>query len=168
MAMNASPRFVLRMGPDQRPILGAWWPRSRVLGSELADLFASWPTEAGRIVRVLYSPPDWDDRPRSAPVAGRRIKTGCFPQDDTHRLVLTMLDGRRIPIGVIPSATAQARAAVLLDDAAGPAAPAAPSAGGGEESFAVWDNEGGPSPRSEPGRGHPPTHRPDLPLPGDQ
>jgi hypothetical protein len=30
---------------------------------QLDDLFAAWPPRAGPIVRVLYSPPYWDDGP---------------------------------------------------------------------------------------------------------
>ena len=110
-----SPRFALRAVPDRGLADGAWWPESRSLGDELTGLFSLWPAEAGRIVRVLYSPPDWDDRPRSVAVPGRRIKTGSFPRDDTHQLTLSMLDGRRRSITVIPSDTPADVAGDVLD-----------------------------------------------------
>lgn len=125
-----------------------WWPYSRRLSDELATLFELWPPDAGRIARVLYSPPDWDDRPRSAAVPGRSVKTGSFPADDTHQLVLTMLDGRRLVVGVIAADTPTAQAARLLGDAAGGPASVAGAAGqrgrgGWDEARAAWDNEGG-------------------------
>jgi len=85
------------------------------LNDELTDLIGWWPPDAGRIVRVIYSPPDWDDRPRSVAVAGRRrIKTGNFPHDDTHRLTLSLLGGQRRVITVIPPDSDQADASRVL------------------------------------------------------
>lgn len=147
MATDASRRFALTMARDQSAPYGAWWPRSRDLGVELADLFAHWPPTSGRIARVLYSPPDWDDHPRSVATPGRRVKTGSFPKDDTHQLVLTMLDGRRLAIAVIAPNTPGERAEWLLDEAAGPGkTPAARHVHAGrepDESCSTWDNEGG-------------------------
>lgn len=143
-------RFALRSTSGGSLPYGAWWPESRHLGEELSGLFALWPPESGRIARVLYSPPDWDDRPRSVAVPGRRVKTGSFPGDDTRQLVLTMLDGRRLAIGVIPPATPAAEAAALLVDATGAqqAAHLVDAAGPRvetEEARSSWDNEGGHS-----------------------
>lgn len=143
-----SRRFSLRSIPDRSAPYGAWWPHSRQLGEELAGLFALWPAESGRIARVLYSPPDWDDHPRSVAVPGRWVKTGSFPRDDTRQLVLTMLDGRRLAIGVIAPDTAPERAATLLVDAAGPQRPASRAGAVAavdevDASRSTWDNEGG-------------------------
>ena len=102
------------MAPDHGPTAGAWWPESRQLDEELGALVALWPPEHGRIVRVLYSPPDWDDHPRSVAVPGRRIKTGSFPHDDTHQLTLSLLDGQRRAITVIPSDTTAREASKVL------------------------------------------------------
>jgi hypothetical protein len=100
---------------DQGAPRGAWWPETRDLTDQLPALFALWPAEAGRIVRVLYSPPDWDDRPRSVQVSdGRRVKTGSFPRDDTHRLTLSMMNGKRYAITVIAPDTSAAAAADVL------------------------------------------------------
>jgi hypothetical protein len=109
-AQRDARRFAVRSTFDQHQPDGAWWPRSRTLADQLDDLFSAWPPHAGRILRVLYSPPDWDDRPRSVAVAGRRVKTGSFPRDDTHQLQLTVGAGVRRIITVIPPETA-ARAA---------------------------------------------------------
>jgi len=107
--------FALRSEPDRSASDGAWWPEGRELAAQLPTLVAAWPANAGRIARVLYSPPDWDDRPRSVQVEdGRRIKTGSFPRDDTHLLTLTTLNGRRYAITVIAPDTAPDDAARLL------------------------------------------------------
>lgn len=76
--------------PGRDALDGAWWPQSRDLAVELADLVDHFPSEQGRIVRALYSPPDWDSPPRRVPVAGGYVKVGCFPRDDTHVLDLRM------------------------------------------------------------------------------
>jgi Family of unknown function (DUF5994) len=116
MATHPHPaRLALRPVFDRKLPSGAWWPESRTLSDQLGTLFASWPPEAGRIVRVLYSPPDWDDRPRSVGVGGgRRIKTGSFPHDDTQQVTLSMMDGERRAIRVIaPDSPPEAAAGLL-------------------------------------------------------
>lgn len=121
---------------------GAWWPQSRRLSTELANLFALWPPGAGAISRVLYSPPDWDDHPHSVPVAGRWVKTGCFPRDDTHQLILSMREGQRLSVTVIPSDASSTVAAGLLDGVS--AAAKAPAGGAGAPGcYPAWENEGG-------------------------
>jgi hypothetical protein len=112
-------RLALRPVRDQALPDGAWWPTSRSLGDELRGLFALWPDDAGRIVRVLYSPPDWDDQPRSVAVSGRRVKTGSFPHDDTHELTLALMDGQRRTISVIPPETSAEDATEQLDGITG-------------------------------------------------
>jgi hypothetical protein len=114
-----SARLALRPVRDRDLPDGAWWPQSRSLGDQLGELFELWPSEAGRIVRVLYSPPDWDDHPRSVAVAGRRVKTGSFPHDDTHELTLALLDGQRRTISVIPPETDAHEATERLDGMSG-------------------------------------------------
>jgi hypothetical protein len=116
MATDPHPaRLALRPQLDRKRPSGAWWPESRTLSDQLGTLFASWPPEAGRIVRVLYSPPDWDDRPRSVRVGGgRRVKTGSFPHDDTQQVTLSMMDGARWAIRVIaPDTPPEAAVGVL-------------------------------------------------------
>jgi hypothetical protein len=111
----APSRFSLRPTFDRRFPDGAWWPESRRLDGELDELFALWPPDRGRIIRVLYSPPDWEDRPRSVAVPGRRVKTGSFPHDDTHQLTLSMMDGERRSITVIPPDTPPDQATAALE-----------------------------------------------------
>ena len=117
-ARGSARRFAVRATFDQNQPYGAWWPHNRTLADQLDDLFSAWPPRAGRIVRVLYSPPDWDDRPRSVAVAGRRVKTGSFPRDDTRQLQLTLGDGVRRIITVIPPATSARAAHDILTEVA--------------------------------------------------
>lgn len=130
-------RFALRSPYVSGLPDGAWWPRSRRLSDELAGLFALWPPEAGRISRILFSPPDWDDHPRSVDIPGRRVKTGGFPQDDTHQLTLTMREGRQLSITVIPPNTPPLVVRRLLADFS-PAATATD-----DDPFTEWETEGG-------------------------
>ena len=51
-------RMVEHVGRDQ--LDGGWWPQSRDLAVELADLVEHLPPQYGRVVRAVYSPPDWD------------------------------------------------------------------------------------------------------------
>ena len=105
-------RFTLRQVFDQQLPDGAWWPESRRLSGQLEELFALWPAGRGSIIRVLYSPPDWEDRPGSVAVPWRRVKTGSFPRPDTHQLTLPMFDGARRSITVIPPDPHEATAAL--------------------------------------------------------
>lgn len=135
MATSIQPlRFALRPAAVDRKVPdAAWWPRSRSLNDQLSDLFALWPEDQGRIMRVLYSPPDWDDHPRKVLVAGRLVKTGNFPRDDTHEIVLTLFDGQHRTITVIPPGTTREVATDLLERVSD-RVPADPTG---------WDNEGG-------------------------
>lgn len=134
-------RLALRPTFDHEAPDGAWWPASRSLTDELDDLFAHWPAERGHIRRVLYSPPDWDDHPRTVDVTGRRVKTGSFPSDDTHLITLTMSTGERRAITVIPPATPPRDAARLLAGILGHEL--GERDGAESPDVTQWDNEGG-------------------------
>lgn len=119
-------KFALRPGADPQPPHGAWWPETRELSEQLTHLVDHWPIENGHISRILYSPPDWNDHPRSVRITGRTMKTGSFPRDDTHVVTLVLSSGLRRTITVIPPDAPQHEARELLDlvtdgDAANPA-----------------------------------------------
>lgn len=80
-------RLPLRLGLHDNAttyLHGAWWPRSRNLRAEAADLVDNFPPAAGR--------------PKS------------FLSDDTRRMVLTMPSGRRLRLVVLSSDTESAEA----------------------------------------------------------
>lgn len=95
-------RLALSTAPGHATLDGAWWPQSRDLEVELADLVDNFPATAGRIDRVLYSRPDWDSRPHSVSVARGRVKAGSFPGDDTHMLVLRLATRKDLRLLVVP------------------------------------------------------------------
>lgn len=96
--------------PDQRnSVDGGWWPQSRDLAVELADLVDHFPGDGARVARALFSPPDWDPAPRRVPVARGYVKVGSFPEDDTHLMTLAMSDRSRLQILVIPSSFTRAQ-----------------------------------------------------------
>lgn len=132
-------RVAFRPGTDAHAPLssdGAWWPRSRSLADELPGFFAAWPPERGRIQRILYSPPDWDDHPHSVAVPGRQVKTGSFPRDDTHRLTVTLGDRTLRLITVIGADTSPAEARRIVEGVVGTDERDSPDLAG-------WFNEGG-------------------------
>lgn len=116
-------RMSFRSGRDR--LDGAWWPQSRDLGVELADLVDHFPPASGRITRAVYSPPDWDTAPeRQLAVAGGNVKVGSFPRDDTHVIRLKTADRAILHLLVVPPGTpeAPAQAALLAAAAQGNAA----------------------------------------------
>ncbi len=101
----------LELRPDSAASVdGVWWPRSRDLSVEGADLVDHFPASGGRISRLLFSRPDWDDATtadgrglRRIDARRGRVKSGSFPRDDTHLMVLTMSTGERLRLEVVPS-----------------------------------------------------------------
>lgn len=120
-------RLRLAESPGSAHLDGGWWPYSRELAIELADLVDHFPPRSGRIVRALVSPPDWDSAPRAIPVAGGIVKVGSFPRDDTHLVLLTTSDRTVLRVLVVPPGftRAQGDEALLASATAGNAHPAA-------------------------------------------
>lgn len=94
----------LRMVDDPQPggLYGRWWPQSRDLAVELADLVDHFPSVRGGVMRATFSPPDWDTSLRRVRVKRGDMKAGSFPRDDTHMMLLTMFDRTTLKILVIP------------------------------------------------------------------
>lgn len=97
-------RLHLTDEPGRDALDGGWWPRSRDLARELADLVDHFPDDYGRVQRALYSRPDWDDHPRRVAIARGHLKVGSFPRDDTHLVLLTTntSDRRVLRLLVVP------------------------------------------------------------------
>lgn len=114
----ARPRSPLRLRLSDRfgssTLDGGWWPQSRDLGVELLDLVDHFPRDRGRIVRALVSPPDWDSPPRQVRVARGWVKTGSFPRDDTHLIVLTTANRERLQVLVVPPSMTQEQGSEAL------------------------------------------------------
>ncbi|WP_435745881.1 DUF5994 family protein [Nocardioides sp. SYSU DS0663] len=99
---------------------GAWWPRSRALLVEAPALVDEFPVAAGRVNRLLFSRPDWDDGThdghgvRRVRAARGPVKVGSFPGDDTGHMVASMASGQRLRLLVVPCDTDEAEASRLL------------------------------------------------------
>jgi hypothetical protein len=115
-------RLRLDSGHKTGPVDGAWWPRSRDLHSEAADLVENFPHPNGRIRKLLFSRPDWEVSARTTKARHLRTRLGpveidSFPSDDTHLMIITMRSGERHRLLVIPSETRPDVAARIMDDA---------------------------------------------------
>ena len=99
-------RVPLRLRMAQHPghdhLDGGWWPQSRDLEVELADLVDHFPPELGQIVRAVYSAPDWDPAPNRIPTSRGYVKAGRFPRDDTHLVHLKTSDRNVLRVMVVP------------------------------------------------------------------
>jgi hypothetical protein len=95
-------RLRLAAPDDRNAVDGAWWPWSRDLAVELADLVDHFPPDRPRVARAVFSPPDWEPVVRRVPVARGYVKVGSFPRDDTHLLTLALSDRTRLRLVVIP------------------------------------------------------------------
>ena len=143
-------RLQLSAVPGAGPLDGAWWPRSRDLEAELADLVDHFPAEAGYISRAIFSRPDWKTSPRKVMVGRGYLKTGSFPSDDTHVLLLKLSSGEQLKVFVVPPDTAADAARDLMATATastnrrtGPELLARAREGGSGDSAGHWNDDGG-------------------------
>lgn len=101
-----SPRTPLRLrmstAPGEALLDGGWWPQSRDLDLELADLVDHLPVLAGRVQRALYSPADWETGPDSVGVAGCRLPTRPGLPEEPHLLELHMSTRTDLRLLVVP------------------------------------------------------------------
>ena len=98
---------------------GAWWPRSRSLETELADLVRNFPAAVGRIIRAVCSRADWKHAPLEVRVDGDTVKVGQFPNDGAHMVILT-LPGRNLTLLLVPPDMSEAQAAEVMRVASSP------------------------------------------------
>ncbi|MGZ4490104.1 MAG: DUF5994 family protein [Nocardioidaceae bacterium] len=143
-------RLLLSRSPGHGALDGAWWPQSKQLELELADLVDHFPEKAGRIIRAVYSRPDWLPAPRRVKVARGFIKAGSFPRDDTHVILLGLSDREILHLLVVPPDSSPRFAREAMKTAATPTNLRSAStilAAGHErerEQFAAhWDDDGG-------------------------
>ena len=121
---------------------GVWWPQSRDLQVEAADLVDHFPPAVGRISRLLFSRPDWDNAAvdghgvRKIHAARGPVKVGSFPHDDTKLMIAVMANGQRLKLLVIPSATGRMEGEGRLRSAAETSRSDA-----SDPDWARWDNE---------------------------
>lgn len=138
--------------PGSGMLDGAWWPRTREIDREVAELVDQFPPAAGRIGRVLFSRPDWSTHPHHIRAARGFVKTGSFPSDDTHVVLLKLATGSQLKVLVVPPDTTDPDARGLMAAAvaqdnrrSGPELLGAVARRGPEESGARWSDDGGVS-----------------------
>ena len=95
-------RLRLAAHPGSGTLDGGWWPQGRDLSTELLELAAYFPPGSGRVVRVQFSPPDWDAPPRALQVDGSPVAVAPLQEDDPHVIVLTTSDGTVLRVLVVP------------------------------------------------------------------
>ncbi len=95
-------RLELARVPGQDRLDGAWWPRSRDLSVELAQLVADFPPGHGRIVRAVCSSPDWDAPLRGVPGTTDGPEVGTLPGEESHLVLLTFSDATVLRLLVVP------------------------------------------------------------------
>jgi Family of unknown function (DUF5994) len=106
--------------PRTHPLDGGWWPQSRDLTIELADLVDNFPDGMGRIVRATFSPPDWDGQPRRVPIARGYVQTGFAPNDDSHVMMLRTSERMELCLLVVPPGMSDAQGEEALTAAVTP------------------------------------------------
>jgi hypothetical protein len=89
-------RLRLNPGVGQGSLDGSWWPQSRDLPLEIADLVDNFPAALGQVRRVVFSRPDWDTSPHRVRVARGLMKVGSYPHDDTHQVWLAMMSAETL------------------------------------------------------------------------
>jgi uncharacterized protein DUF5994 len=105
---------------------GAWWPQSRDLGVEVADLVDNFPDPTTRITRLLISRADWvslepGDRPvRQVRARHGIVNVGLIARGGARTVVLMLASGERLRLRVIASNADPMVARRLLRDAGGP------------------------------------------------
>jgi Family of unknown function (DUF5994) len=121
-AGSVSPRLRLALSESigLGALDGAWWPRSRNLESELADLVDHFPATSRRIVRAVYSVPDWRPAHRRIKTKQGHIKVGSFPNDDSHRILLSLSSREILHLMVIPPRSSPALALAVMATASTP------------------------------------------------
>jgi hypothetical protein len=155
-------RLQLFEPPRRAALDGGWWPQSRDIDIELADLVDRFPAAVGRVDRALYSRPDWDTQPRNVRVARGTLKTGSFPRDDTHLMVLSMSTRARLNLLVVPPdhPMGQQARAIAADPgnrlSAAEILASVSAKGDADDGENIWTDDGG----NWWGEGGPPSFRP--------
>ncbi|WP_328341195.1 DUF5994 family protein [Streptomyces violaceus] len=107
-----------RFGRTARRIDGAWWPRSDDLARELTGLLGVLPRAWGRISSVLVNGDTWPDCPEQMVIAGQTVHVGHTDSPTAPHTVCLLAPGRgRYDLLVVPPATAQAEADLLMERA---------------------------------------------------
>ena len=97
-------RLLLSASMDIGRLDGAWWPQSRDLAVEFADLADNLPDRFGRIVNIAHSKSGWDPSPTWLPIGrGRVVRARTFiGTADPDRVLLRLDSHRSLDLMVVP------------------------------------------------------------------
>jgi hypothetical protein len=84
---------------------GAWWPRSRDIGSQLSGLVIALTARLGTIARVGLDTSDWDGTPGHLVIAGHTVRIDWSAVGDSTMIVTRGAQDRFLFL-VIPPQTA--------------------------------------------------------------
>lgn len=112
----------LRMSDPERPAAldGGWWPQSRDLSVEMADLIDSFPESDVRITRANFSPPDWDTPPKRVTTARGYVDVTAFAHEFSPVVIVTTSDRRKLCLLVIPPDLTEEQGQAALEAAVTP------------------------------------------------
>lgn len=97
---------------------GTWWPQSRDLDTEAAELVNNFPETHERVERLEYSAPHWDIPAREVNASHGWIQAEASRRDDAHTVALTMSSGRLVRLLVLPPEMVESDARLLMHPAA--------------------------------------------------
>ncbi|MET0840219.1 MAG: DUF5994 family protein [Marmoricola sp.] len=81
---------------------GGWWPQSRDLAVELAELVEHLAVGHGRVVRVHCSLADWDAVPSGVAMFGSYVKVSGSESAEAHLIELLLSSGVLLRVLVVP------------------------------------------------------------------
>jgi hypothetical protein len=98
---------------------GAWWPRSRDIGSQLPGLVIALTARLGTIARVGLDTSDWDETPGHLVVAGHTVRIDWSAVGDSTMIVTRGAQDRFLFLVIPPQTSlspAQAAMAMAVRD----------------------------------------------------
>jgi hypothetical protein len=156
--LSVSPvRVPLRLrlvdAPGRGRLDGAWWPQSRDLAVEFADLADNLPAEFGRIVNLAYSKDCWEPVTTWIRVgSGRLVRTRAFlGTADAQRVLLRLYGQPSLDLMVVPpefdaGSAARAMEAAALPQNRLPALTLVAEAAASTPDASRWQDDGRPRP----------------------
>lgn len=126
---RASASLRLRLKPARRAlghVQGAWWPRSTVLTDELPTLLSALSRRYGRIASFGYHGPEWSGTTEHIEHQGGLVPT-MATLENPHVVSLTVSEGGRLDLLVVPPYTNAEDAYQMITTAAAVANIATPT-----------------------------------------
>lgn len=95
-------RLRLMTAPGSGHLDGGWWPRTRDLPTELADLAGHFPARRGRVTGIHYSTRHWDGAVGGVRVHDAVVLLGSSGGYDGDHVDVRTTDGTTLRLLVVP------------------------------------------------------------------